>query len=81
MSLWILEFIENCPRPDPWSFPYDVALGFIVRAETEQQARELAAEQAGDEGRNAWLDPDYSTCMVLTDTGEAGVILRDFKDA
>lgn len=79
MKLWILESIEHCPLPDPWNFPYDVAIGFVVRAETEQQARELATSQAGDEGKKAWLDPKYTTCKSLSSVGDPEVILRDFK--
>lgn len=51
MSLWMLEPIENCPRPDPWSFPYDVALGFVVRAETEQPIPGTAGDP-----RSVWCD-------------------------
>ena len=59
---------------------YDEAREFVVRAPSEPMARRYAAEQAGDEGRDAWLDPSRSTCELLTTKGEAGVIVRDFHE-
>ena len=94
MKLWILQPVESLPADDnPWNPWYDKAFGFVVRAESEQQARELAQQQAGDEDRGKfmqqriantktpWTDPKYSTCDELLADGEAGVVMRDFAAA
>ena len=89
-KLWLLRplprFMDD-PTPDsivgsggnPWHIWWDTAQGFVVRAESEQQARALAADEADDEGRRAWLDPAFSDCTELVSEGELGVILRDFN--
>lgn len=94
MKLWILKPVENLSQgDDPWEPWYDKAFGFVVRAETEEEARKFAHEQAGDENRGVflgskiadtnspWLDAKYSTCTELTVEGEAGVVLQDFHAA
>lgn len=42
--------------------------GMIVRASNAAQAREIAANSAGDEGRKAWLD-DTTTVEELNPDG------------
>lgn len=94
MTLWILRPVEDLPHGDnPWDPWYDKAFGFVVRAESERQARMIADEQACDENRgefmesriaatkNPWLDPKYSTCVPLDADGEAGVVLSDIRSA
>ena len=90
MRLWILEPCEEFkeenrmqddPR-NPWSPWYNKAFGCVVRAETEQQARELVQEWSGetDEGQGReWIDPNFSTCQELTSRGESGIILADVR--
>ena len=68
-------------------------IGFVVRAETEAEARQFAHGKAGDENRGEfvqrkianthepWLDAKYSTCIELLPDGEAGVVIRDFNAA
>lgn len=97
MRLWLLEAPE-VPDPKnperttrqqgPWSPWYDKAFGFVVRAETEAEARQFAAEQGGDENPSSdsaegspWLDASLSSCVNLTAEGPAGVILKDFWSA
>jgi len=72
MKLWLLELIGYSS--------YDYALGFVIRAETEEDAREQAQEHAGDEGYKAWADKERSSCIELEAEGELGVILRDFMN-
>lgn len=93
MKLWELRPAagygdERKPMPDdPWEPWYDKSFGFVVRAETEQQAREYADTDAGDENgiyagnRHPWLDASLSTCKELLQDGEPGVVLRDFASA
>lgn len=71
---------------DPWQPWYDKCFGYVVRAATEEEARALAHEKAGDEngdvkGVSPWLDPEYSTCVPLGDEGEAGIVMSDFRSA
>lgn len=92
MKLYHLYPKKNIEGEDPWSPWYDKAFGFIVRAETEEEARRLANEQGGDEtgeisndiyriGGDPWLDAKFSECVELTEDGEKGVIIRDFAQA
>ena len=106
MLLWILRPVTvRQPNDDPWELAAarrfapsrasakSRAFGFVVRAETEEGARELAHQNAGDENRgeflqkatvktkSPWLDKRYSTCEVLRNEGEVGVIMQDFVSA
>jgi hypothetical protein len=81
MKLWLLKPRDNLPENDnPWE-PWDKkALGFVVRAETEAQARRLAHLHAGAENHSAitpWLEPDYSSCTELAAAGEPGIVMCD----
>jgi len=58
---------------------FDCAIGFVVRAANEREARKLAADRHGDEGDEAWKL--QATCTELTVEGPPGVILRDFWGA
>jgi hypothetical protein len=48
---------------------YDQNVSVVLIAETVQEARELAADHASDEGANVWLDRRKST---ITEIGSAG---------
>lgn len=80
MYLWIL-------RPDLsvfdhlWSPWYNKTFGVVVRAETEEKARKLAATACGDEGSKAWLEVKYSSCLRLLDEGLEEVIIVDLHSA
>lgn len=79
MKLWILRPID--PNGGPWFPWYDKAFGFVVRAESEKEARELVAFDAGDESWEAWVDSKYSSCVELTPIGEREIIIKDFAAA
>lgn len=94
MKVFILRPKNELPVNDnPWEPWYDKSFGFIVRANSEQEARKLADAEAGDENRgeflnrqiaktkNPWLDENYTTCEELTGNGEEGVIMKDFASA
>ena len=93
MKLWLLKPVDDLHDDDPWSPWYDRCFGFIIRAGTEREAREIANQNAGEENRGEflnekiantttpWLDSKYSTCEVLTGDGEPGVILEDVRNA
>lgn len=89
MKLWLLRPLENLKTPnssqrDPWDPWYDKAFGFVVRANTESEARGFADTNSGDENRgdiHPWLSSDLSTCEELHSIGEPGMIIRDFAAA
>ena len=88
MKLWLLRPVENLPEgDDPWEPRCDKAFGFVVRAETEDEARSLAHANAGNENRDRrssrqpWLDAKYSTCAELTAEGAAEMVIRDIQYA
>ena len=78
MKLFLVQAKAGHPKWEPW---YDKAFGFVVRAESEREARLLASNGAGDEGQDAWIDAEASTCVELTADGEAGMIMQDFAHA
>lgn len=69
MRLWNLGPIE-----DHW---HDCVVGFVVRAETEAEARRLAQEQHGMEGElvPVWTDASITRCEPLEHEGEARVLI------
>jgi len=82
MKLWILRPINE--DQGPWVPWYDKAFGFVVRAETEDQARRFAHEMGADENReekgvNPWMDDSLSTCEELDADGSEGVVMSDFR--
>jgi hypothetical protein len=82
LFLWVLNPIRNSPKGDPWTPWYDTAHGFVVRAESERNARILANRLAGDEASlypDVWLDPEFTSCRLLTGVGEEEVVMRDFR--
>ena len=86
MKLWLLRPVENpqAAKGNPWEPWYNKAFGFVVRAETEEEARKLADGEAGDENRDVcqpWLNAKYSSCVELKVKGEPGVVIRDFAAA
>lgn len=61
---------------------YDEFGGFVVYAESEEYARNIAARAKGDEGSGVWTDPKASTCEALgftTNKVEARVVLGSFN--
>ena len=58
MNLYLLRPI---PEDNLWEDAYDMSFGFVVRAQTEDEARKMAAEKCGDEGRAAWIGRNHST--------------------
>ena len=86
LKLWLLRPVEDLPdSDDPWEPWFDKVFGFVVRAETESEARVLAQAEAGaekmdencDDTRTPWLEARYSTCDELTADGPAEVIIED----
>ena len=83
MKLWILRPITK-KRNSPWDPWYDKSFGFVIRAETEEKARKIADENAGDENHDAkhpWLNSLYSNCKELLSDGKESLIMKDFASA
>ena len=94
MKLWILRPVDGLDKDDnPWNPWFDKVLGFVIRAETEADARALAHSRAGVENRGdilsekpantnqPWMDAKYSTCTELLSEGGSAVIMRDFASS
>jgi hypothetical protein len=94
MKIYELRPADNLPINDnPWEPWYDKNFGFIIRADNEKEAREIANQNAGEENRGVffnekiantntpWLDEKYSTCIEILNEGEKGLIMQDFARA
>jgi len=92
MRLWLLRPRDDLPEvrdehANPWYPWHDKYFGFVIRAETEERAREMAQVDGGDEigcqwhDIAAWLSPEYSTCTELTADGDEGIVIKDFASA
>jgi hypothetical protein len=92
--LWLLRPVDNLPDSDnPWHPWYDKCFGFVVRANSEEKARTLAHRNGGDENRGEfldlqvansttpWLDPQYSTCEKLEESGISEIVISDYRSA
>jgi hypothetical protein len=80
MKLWIL----NPTAEGQKRITYDCYNAFIVRAKTENSARNYAASRKGYESRampkgsSFWKDPALSTCTELTNEGDAGIVIASY---
>lgn len=94
MRLWLLHATGYDPSGVAMNkfesderFDYDCAWAFVVRAETEAEAREIAQSHGGDEVNrwtpkkeklNTWLDPSVTTCLPLGPDGTPGLVIEDY---
>ena len=88
MKLWLLRPVDNDPAWVPW---YDKAFGFVIRAETEREARLIADQKGGSERLNRsgdwrrsleiWTNPARASCVELLAEGTEGLIIVDFASA
>jgi hypothetical protein len=76
MNLYLITLISNDANPK-----YDVTLGMVIRAEGPTKCRNIAKDYNGDEGKEAWTNPNKSKIAVLAFDvhGKAGLVLRDFN--
>lgn len=91
--LWLLRPLDGLPKENnPWEPWYDKTFGFVVCADSEEEARQLANADGGHEvgpvshtvyrtGGDAWLDAKLSSCVELTANREKGVIIYDHASA
>ncbi|MEX0598578.1 MAG: hypothetical protein WD512_19000 [Candidatus Paceibacterota bacterium] len=82
MKVFKLEPAKNLdPKNNPWEPWYEKTHGFIIRAETESEARRYADQESGNESSEnlrPWLNQIYSTCKDLAKESKVGVIMTDF---
>lgn len=69
--LWVLR--------DPQASGHDVMLGYVIRAESAQAARRMAADADKLGSGGQWLDPGQTTCEALTSYGEPEVVLSEYR--
>ena len=74
MKLWLLSVGDD--EVIAWS--WDMNYGFVIRAETEGEARTMAETQRSAEQKGVWLSSEYTVCEELVADGLPGVILADF---
>lgn len=79
VRLWRLEAREP-GAGDSLKASWFCARGFVIRAESEEHARAMAARKCGDEGPEVWLSDAESYCRKLSHAGQACVILRDYDE-
>ncbi len=84
--LWLLRPKEDLPEnDDPWEPWFDKVFGFVIRADSEMEARVIANGNAGDENyekvSKPWLEAKYSTCEQLSQDGQKKMILCDYHAA
>jgi hypothetical protein len=85
MKLWKL---EPTKRGEQY-VALDCNNGFVIRAESEQDAREIAEAAAGDERSDAvrdghpgfWIVSKLAKCSELTAEGKAAIVLESFHAA
>jgi hypothetical protein len=63
---------------DEYHGELEIVYEMVVRAESEQEARELAANSAKSEGEEIWMDPARSSCMDLDEVKTSVVIMRQY---
>ena len=59
---------------------FGVMLSIIVRANTEERARQLTSSRAYGEGKEIWLDANKTSCHELLTEGIEEVILESTSD-
>lgn len=81
MKLWLLKARDDLqPGDNPWASPYDKPVEFVVRAVSEDRARQLADGERGVMlDVPAFLDPKYSTCTELSSDGNEAVVLSAWR--
>jgi hypothetical protein len=84
MKLWLLRPINQNAEDGPWDPWYDRCFGFVVRAESADAARRIAAPEGGSENPHycradgsPWLDEALSSCVELSADGAAEIVIQD----
>ena len=54
----------------------DGSAAMVVRARCLECARQVAIENAGEEGKKVWASREYSTVELVRETDRPGLILK-----
>lgn len=99
MKLWLIKpkdivWCSENYHTNPWVPWYGKVFGFVIAADSEDEARKIADDNGGEEtgkietlayrtGGHPWFDSDLSKCECVASDyeGKEGVILRDKRDA
>ena len=63
LKLWKIEINNDTNTPN-----WDIYSEFVICAHSETEARELASQNCGDEGKNVWLLNTLSNVQLISDT-------------
>lgn len=69
MKLWLLERGGD----------YDENNAAVIRAETEEEARQIADRELIPRDKGAWISSKDTTCEVLKLSGEVGIVFASFQ--
>jgi len=72
MKLWLLKLLQAY-EVDPGI--YDAKIAFVIRAESDWAAREIAEDEGFGTQPGDWLNPLLTSCVELLPEGDEGVIL------
>jgi hypothetical protein len=59
-------------------FEWEVYNEFVIRAESDIEARQLANTIDHYDTNDSWLNPDYSDCDLIETEGETEIIASDY---
>lgn len=77
MKLWLVERRYDLPDiKNPWNISYICLQASVVRAETENKARLLAADDFKAEGYWVWLNPEFTSCDEITVNDQPKTIIN-----
>lgn len=71
MALWLLKVV------DPYSPAYDVYSEKLIRAKRSVEARKMANEKTGDEGK-IWEDVVKVSSKKIKEVGQDEIIIENF---
>ncbi len=81
--IWKLE--SKNIRDDRWSLTH--ITGFVIRATTEREAREIARKNARSSFNDQvpstndfWLNFKFTTCEIISENGNSQLILTNFSN-
>lgn len=79
-QLYIFKIERTNDKQERW----DAAFAFVIICKSEQRCRELASENAGDEGKELWFDESVKVNKIgipYEAYDEEQLILTDFNYA
>lgn len=78
MKIFYLELTDEAHNDRKLAISYDYFDSKMIRAKSEEEARELANMGVGDEGR-IWEDENFVSCEVIKVSGKKQVLISSFN--